>query len=148
NKKTGKYSRGMKQRLGLADILIKDPEVIILDEPTLGIDPEGVREFLKMIRQLNEEKNITVLLSSHHLHQVQQVCDRVGIFVDGKLLAKGNLEELASQLFVEDSYVVIVEATPINECLLEVIQKINGVNYIDQKTNSRLESYCSRDVTS
>lgn len=148
NKKTGKYSRGMKQRLGLADILIKDPEVIILDEPTLGIDPEGVREFLKMIRQLNEEKNITVLLSSHHLHQVQQVCDRVGIFVDGKLLAKGNLEELASQLFFEDSYVVIVEATPINEGLLEVIQKINGVNYIDQKTNSRLEIYCSRDVTS
>src|SRR5699024_12014859 len=99
NKKSGKYSRGMKQRLGLADILIKDPEVIILDEPTLGIDPGGVREFIKMIRQLNEEKNITGLLSSHHSHQAQQVCDRVGIIVDGKLLAKGNLKELASTLF-------------------------------------------------
>ncbi len=99
NKKAGKYSRGMRQRLGLADVLMKDPEVIILDEPTLGIDPEGVREILKLIQQLNKEDGITVLLSSHQLHQVQQICDRVGIFVKGKLLAEGNMEELAKQLF-------------------------------------------------
>src|SRR5690606_3790889 len=73
-KKTKKYSRGMRQRLGLADVLIKNPEVIILDEPTLGIDPKGVREFLELIKQLSEEEGLTVLLSSHHLHQVQQVC--------------------------------------------------------------------------
>src|SRR5690606_20408627 len=78
-KKTGKYSRGMRQRLGLADVLIKNPEVIILDEPTLGIDPRGMQEFLELIVRLSREDGLTVLLSSHHLHQVQQVCDRIGL---------------------------------------------------------------------
>ncbi len=87
DKKTGKYSRGMIQRLGLADVLIKNPEIIVLDEPTLGIDPKGVKEFLELIVQLRHEEGLTVLLSSHHLHQVQQVCDRVGLFVSGKLIA-------------------------------------------------------------
>jgi ABC-2 type transport system ATP-binding protein len=98
-KKTGKYSRGMRQRLGLADVLIKNPEVIILDEPTLGIDPTGVREFLDLIVGLSKEEGITVLFSSHHLHQMQQVCDRVGLFVKGKLLAEGNIETLSQKLF-------------------------------------------------
>ncbi|WP_374164549.1 ABC transporter ATP-binding protein [Arcticibacter sp. MXS-1] len=98
-KKTGKYSRGMRQRLGLADVLIKDPEVIVLDEPTLGIDPQGVKEFLELIVRLSREEGITVLLSSHHLHQVQQVCDRVGIFVAGRMLAVGDLLSLTRQLF-------------------------------------------------
>src|SRR3546814_11922983 len=85
-KRTGTYSRGMRQRLGLADVLIKTPQVIILDEPTLGLDPEGVRELLELIRRLSKEEGLTVLLSSHQLHQVQQVCDRVGVFVGGKLM--------------------------------------------------------------
>jgi len=108
-KKAGKYSRGMRQRLGLADVLVKNPEVIILDEPTLGIDPIGVREFLDLIVALSREEQITVLLSSHHLHQVQQVCDRVGIFVAGKLLAQGNVVELSKALF-SDKEPYLVEA--------------------------------------
>ncbi|MBZ4189096.1 ABC transporter ATP-binding protein [Niabella beijingensis] len=108
HKKTGVFSRGMKQRLGLADVLIKQPEVIILDEPTLGIDPSGVRDFLALIRQLSRQQGLTVLLSSHHLHQVQQVCDRVGIFVGGKLLAEGNIETLAGNLFSSDPFLVEV----------------------------------------
>lgn len=104
NKKTTAYSRGMKQRLGLADVLIKQPEIIILDEPTLGIDPSGVKDFLKLIKQLSREKDLTVLLSSHHLNQVQQVCDRVGIFVEGNLLAEGNIEQLSEKLFGKTSY--------------------------------------------
>jgi len=106
DKKTGAYSRGMRQRLGLADVLIKAPEVIILDEPTLGIDPRGVREFLQLIVQLSREEGITVLLSSHHLHQVQQVCDRVGLFVKGKLLAEGNISALSAQLFSTEPFVI------------------------------------------
>lgn len=108
SKKTGAYSRGMKQRLGLAEVLIKDPEVIILDEPTLGIDPSGVRDFLTLIQSLSKQQNITVLLSSHHLHHVQQVCDRVGLFVDGKLLANGTIDSLAKILFDEDGHVTTV----------------------------------------
>lgn len=105
-KKTGKYSRGMIQRLGLADVLIKDPEIIILDEPTLGIDPRGVREFLDLIVQLSHEEGITVLLSSHHLHQVQQICDRVGLFVKGKLIAEGDIASLSNRLFSGDPYII------------------------------------------
>lgn len=106
-KKVGKYSRGMRQRLGLADVLVKNPEVIILDEPTLGIDPIGVREFLELIVALSRAEQITVLLSSHHLHQVQQVCDRVGIFVAGRLLADGRVADLSRALFSDKEPFII-----------------------------------------
>ena len=89
-KKAGKYSRG----LGLADVLIKNPEIIILDEPTSGIDPAGVQEFIELIRWLSKEKGLTVLFSSHHLDQVQKVCDRVGLFSNGKILALIDMTEL------------------------------------------------------
>lgn len=91
-KKTGKYSKGMRQRLGLADVLIKQPEVIILDEPTSGIDPAGIHDFIELIRYLSKENGLTVLFSSHHLSQVEQVCDRVGLFNGGKLLTIVDLE--------------------------------------------------------
>ena len=90
-KKTGKYSRGMRQRLGLADVLIKNPEIIILDEPTSGIDPAGVQEFIELIRWLSKEEGLTVLFSSHHLDQAQKVCDRVGLFSNGKILALSDM---------------------------------------------------------
>lgn len=106
HKKTGKYSKGMRQRLGLADALIKDPEVIILDEPTSGIDPKGVQDFLKLIVELRNEHGVNVLFSSHNLHQVQQVCDRVGIFVEGELLAVGDIKSLSKSLFTHGMYLI------------------------------------------
>jgi ABC-2 type transport system ATP-binding protein len=92
------YSRGMRQRLGIADALVKDPEVMILDEPTVAIDPEGVAEVLALIRALAHDRGVTMLLSSHLLHQVQAVCDRVGIFVAGRMVAQGPMAELAERL--------------------------------------------------
>jgi len=92
----GEYSRGMKQRLGVADALVKNPSVLILDEPTTAIDPEGVAEMLDLIRRLAKEEGVTVLLASHLLHQVQSVCDRVAIFVRGKIVAQGKPHELAA----------------------------------------------------
>ncbi|PRY97418.1 ABC transporter ATP-binding protein [Marinilabilia salmonicolor] len=106
DKKAGKYSRGMRQRLGVADVLMKNPEVIILDEPTLGIDPTGVKAFLQLITDLSRKEGITVLFSSHHLYQVQQVCDRVGIFVSGRLLACGGIDSLSEQLFADESFMI------------------------------------------
>lgn len=108
HQKTSTYSRGMKQRLGVADVLMKKPEVIILDEPTLGIDPAGVKAFLQLIKELSAKHGLTVLLSSHHLHQVQQVCDRVGIFVKGRLLAQGSIHSLSGNLFGKDGYTTTV----------------------------------------
>ena len=91
------YSRGMLQRLGIADALIKDPEILILDEPTAAIDPIGVVEILQLLRDLVRERGVTVLLSSHLLTQVQSVCDRVGIFAAGRLTGLGTVAELAAQ---------------------------------------------------
>jgi ABC-2 type transport system ATP-binding protein len=93
----GTYSRGMRQRLGIADALVKDPEVLILDEPTTAIDPEGVSEILALIRRLADERGVTVLLSSHLLNQVQAVCDRVAVFAEGRVAAIGAPHELAAR---------------------------------------------------
>jgi ABC-2 type transport system ATP-binding protein len=91
------FSHGMRQRLGLADLLVKRAEVIILDEPTLGLDPEAAREFLRLIRGLKDE-GITIILSSHLLHQVQAICDRVGLFNLGRMVLEGQVRELAQQV--------------------------------------------------
>ncbi len=93
-KRTGQYSKGMRQRLGLADVMIKDPEVIILDEPTSGIDPAGVQDFIRLIQQLSDETGLTVLFSSHHLNQVQTVCDRAALFNQGRLLTVLDINDL------------------------------------------------------
>lgn len=92
---TETYSRGMLQRLGIADALIKEPDVLILDEPTTSIDPAGVADLLALIRRLVAERAIGVLLSSHLLAQVERLCDRVGIFARGRLVAEGTVAELA-----------------------------------------------------
>lgn len=95
--RTDTYSRGMLQRIGIADALVKSPSVLILDEPTTAIDPIGVVEILDMLRDLVREHNLAVLLSSHLLTQVQSVCDRVGIFAAGKMIGVGTVPELAER---------------------------------------------------
>ncbi len=95
--RTDTYSRGMLQRLGIADALVKDPDVLILDEPTTAIDPLGVVEVLDLLRSLVRERGMAVLLSSHLLNQVQSVCDRIGIFAAGRLIGQGTMDELAAR---------------------------------------------------
>lgn len=90
------YSRGMRQRLGIADALVKSPDVLILDEPTTAIDPLGVVEILDLLRSLVRERGLAILLSSHLLTQVQSVCDRIGIFAAGRLVGQGTVDELAT----------------------------------------------------
>jgi ABC-2 type transport system ATP-binding protein len=96
-KKVGTYSKGMRQRLGIAEVLIKEPKLIFLDEPTIGLDPDGTNRMLDLICALSREKNITIFLSSHLLDQVQRICDRVGIMIKGDLVAMGPIEELAKK---------------------------------------------------
>jgi len=99
HKKLAVFSRGMKQRLGIAEVLIKDPKIIFFDEPTLGLDPDGAIKLIELIHSLNKERHITVLLSSHHLHHVQKISHRVGIMIKGKLVAQGSISELAREKF-------------------------------------------------
>lgn len=106
DRKTGIYSRGMRQRLGIADVLMKDPEIIIMDEPTLGIDPSGMRELTALIRELSVKDGRTILISSHELYQIQEISDRVGIFVKGRMIACGCIDELGQQLQNEGLYMV------------------------------------------
>lgn len=88
-----KYSLGMKQRLGVAAALLKDPELLILDEPTNGLDPKGMAEMRDLIRSIGQGEK-TVLLSSHLMSEVEQICDRVGVIRKGELVAEGTVEEL------------------------------------------------------
>ena len=101
-KKIGVYSKGMRQRLGIAEVLVKNPKLIFLDEPTIGLDPDGTNRMLDLIHSLSREKNITVFLSSHLLDQVQRICDRVGIMIKGNLVAVGPIDELAKAKLVVD----------------------------------------------
>lgn len=135
DKKTGTYSRGMRQRLGIADVLMKDPEVIIMDEPTLGIDPEGIRELMWLIRDLAEQDGRTILLSSHQLHQVQRVCDRMGIFVHGRMIACGTLEELGKEIAHDGVGTLELSAYPDNVKLRDILRGMNGVTDIEKNND-------------
>jgi ABC-2 type transport system ATP-binding protein len=98
-KKVGAFSRGMKQRLGIAEVLIKDPKILFLDEPTIGLDPDGALRLIDLVGTLNRDRQVTVLLSSHNLYQVQKICHRVGIMIAGKMVAEGSIESLAKEKF-------------------------------------------------
>ena len=142
-RKVSAYSRGMRQRLGIADVLMKDPSVIIMDEPTLGLDPEGTRELIALIRQLSTQDGRTILISSHQLYQVQQICDRVGIFVQGRLIACGPIQELGRQLENEGLYILEFAVSPADEALEQRLQELEGVTLVqrDQEGAYHVESH-------
>jgi ABC-2 type transport system ATP-binding protein len=96
-KKVGAFSRGMSQRLGIAEVLIKDPKICFLDEPTMGLDPDGAIRMIELIQSLSSGRKITMLISSHNLDQVQRISHRVGIMIKGKLVAMGPLADLAKE---------------------------------------------------
>ena len=108
NKKVATFSRGMRQRLGLAEIVMKDARIAILDEPTNGLDPQASIELLALIRSLKEQ-GVSILLSSHLLDRVQSVCDRVALFNAGRIVLMGTVAQLGRQV-LGGGYAVEVEA--------------------------------------
>jgi ABC-2 type transport system ATP-binding protein len=148
DKKVETYSRGMRQRLGLADVLIKQPSIIILDEPTTAIDPAGVEEVLALVRELADE-GAAILLASHLLHQVQQVCDRVGIFVSGKLVASGTTQKLAAQAASGSIDIEVIAAPPLDVVRAAAL-KVAGVTNVvtDSRDKEMLVVTANRDVRS
>jgi ABC-2 type transport system ATP-binding protein len=127
------YSRGMRQRLGIADALVKTPDVLILDEPTTAIDPLGVVEILDLLRTLVHQRGLAILLSSHLLTQVQSVCDRIGIFAAGRLIGQGTVEELAAT-FGDGSATVEVGLELVDDAQVgratEVLSALEGVEAV------------------
>jgi len=144
DRRAGGYSRGMLQRLGIADALVKNPQVMILDEPTIAIDPEGVKLVLNLIRRLRDERGMTVLLSSHLLYQVQEVCDRVGIFVRGRLVAVGSVEELAQRLAQGRTVTEIAVADDV-DLAARRIAKLDSVQQVDRE-GDLIVAVCTADV--
>lgn len=124
DRRVATYSRGMRQRLGVAEVLLKQPQVIIMDEPTLGLDPEAAREFLEVIRYFKTE-GISVLLASHLLYQVQAVCDRVGLFRRGRMVLEGTVKELAQRV-LGGAYRIHLEANGVAR-LEETFNHLAGV---------------------
>jgi ABC-2 type transport system ATP-binding protein len=119
------FSRGMRQRLGVAEVLIKRPEIIIMDEPTLALDPEAAREFLDLIRSLRDQ-GAAILLSSHLLYQVQAVCDRVGLFSKGRMVLEGSVPELAQRV-LGSGFRVRLEAEGDAEAIARALAALPGV---------------------
>jgi ABC-2 type transport system ATP-binding protein len=127
------FSRGMKQRLGIAEVLVKKPTAIILDEPTLGIDPDGAIRILEMIKNLNRDHGLTVMLSSHQLQQVQEICSRVGIIVRGKLIVQGQMDELGRSILKGREWNFLLEVRGDTNGLERDLQSIPGVDEIEPR---------------
>jgi len=113
----GSYSRGMRQRLGIARALVNEPEVLFLDEPTLGLDPSGQRQVLTLVRRIARERGATVLLSTHLLGEVEEVCSRVLILNRGRVAAEGTVAEVARQAAAPRSARLRVEVDSVSDAL-------------------------------
>jgi ABC-2 type transport system ATP-binding protein len=131
---TGKFSKGMKQRLGIADVLIKEPKLIILDEPTSGLDPQGINQLLDLIAGL-PKMGTTVLLSSHQLYQVQRVCHSIGILSKGKMVIEGSIDELGREALAGGRYIIEIEIAEPKTELADIIKKVKGVEKVEADGN-------------
>jgi ABC-2 type transport system ATP-binding protein len=142
HKRVATFSRGMRQRLGLAEIIVKRAEIAILDEPTSGLDPQATTEFLELIAEL-KRGGTTVLLSSHLLDQVQRVCDRVALFKAGRIAMMGSVAELAIQV-LGAGFVVEVEAE--GQGIARKLSTIPGVTKVETLSADRYRMTAERDV--
>ena len=138
------YSKGMLQRIGLAQAIVQEPKLVVLDEPTSGVDPSGAREIRDLILSL-KERGITVLLSSHLLEQVQEICDRVGILANGTLVREGSLQDL---LAIENRTDLVFEnASPKLLSEIELLAAQSGARLIEQSRSRTSLERLFLDVT-
>ena len=144
NKPVRTFSRGMRQRLGLAEIAMKGAEIAILDEPTSGLDPQATVDFLALIEQLKHE-GVTVLLSSHLLDQVQRVCDRVALFQLGRIVLQGTVPELAKEVLGAGFVVEVDAVAPPGADLEARLLAVPGVSSV-QRAGDRYRLTAVRDV--
>ena len=142
--KVATYSRGMRQRLGLAEILMKGAQVAILDEPTNGLDPQSTFELLDMIRTLRED-GMAIMLSSHILDRVQAICDRVALFSKGRIAIEGSVRELAAKV-LGGGYTLQVDSAGDSVALAALLSSVEGVSSVRAEEPGRWRVLALRDV--
>jgi ABC-2 type transport system ATP-binding protein len=138
------FSRGMKQRLGIASTLMKDPQIVFLDEPTIGLDPVATREVRELIMKLNREKDLTVVMTSHLLHEIQLTCSKIGIINRGKLILLESMENLNRIMSGGEDRSVEFRLTETPPDLVKDLEAVKGVKSVTQE-NGRLYVYGSVD---
>ena len=134
------FSRGMKQRLGIASTLMKDPQIVFLDEPTIGLDPVATREVRELIMKLNREKGLTVVMTSHLLHEIQMTCTKIGIINRGKLILLESMENLNKTMSGGEDRRVELMLTETTPDLVRDLEAVTGVKSVTQE-NGRLYVY-------
>ncbi len=131
----GVFSKGMKQRLAIADILVKQPKIAFLDEPTSGIDPAGITQILDLISLIAKQNNMTIVMSSHQLSQVQRICTHVGIMNKGKLISSGSIEQLGKKAG-GGKVIIEIQLAEVNQEIVSAIKAIHGVLSLDKSENT------------
>jgi ABC-2 type transport system ATP-binding protein len=144
NAKVSTFSRGMKQRLGIAQVLLKDPELLIFDEPTVGIDPEGAAEFRSMVRRLNEEGK-TILMSTHLLYEVGMICTHAAIIRGGRIMMQGSIEELYRPFRDAKGYSYEIHVKPGSNMPLQEIRLLPEVSEVVQ-SNDKVVVVAKKDI--
>jgi ABC-2 type transport system ATP-binding protein len=138
DQRMGGFSTGMRKRFGLAQALINEPDVLFLDEPTSGIDPIGAQMMRDFIKKLSREKGVTVFLSSHSMAEVEEICDRIGIIVKGRLIATGTTKELRDRVNEIEGTRYLLEVIDLPaQIVIEGLKKFKGVRSIEP-VNSHL----------
>ena len=145
NTKVEKFSRGMKQRLGIAEVLIKNPKIAFFDEPTIGLDPQGTKEVRDLMIQLNKEHGLTIFLSSHLLHEVQQTCHRVGIIRGGRLVDADTIENLSKKIMEKGRIAIEFKLTEISPELIRKLKAIDDVTTVKRGDDNMLYVYMESD---
>ncbi len=140
DKKYESFSRGMKQRVGIASTMMKNPQVLFLDEPTLGLDPVGTREIRELILDLKNKEGVTVVMTSHILSEVQATCDRIGIINGGKLVLNETMSNLNNVMLGAEDRSVEFKLTQVTPEIVHEIESIDGVKRVTQE-NGKLYVY-------
>lgn len=146
NAKVSTFSRGMLQRLGIAQALLKDPELLIFDEPTVTLDPDGVAQFRSLVQKLGKEGK-TILMSTHLLHEVGMICTHSAIIRRGKILAQGSIEELSQVVKASKGYKYEIKVATGGATLLEEVKSLSEVKEVTL-TNNTLTVITKSDVSS
>ena len=147
DRKAGAFSRGMTQRLGIAQTLIKDPELLMLDEPTAGVDPEGAKVFKDLVSKLNSEQGKTVLICTHLLREVGPLCTNVAIMNRGKFIVKGRIGEIVERMMDEEGYRIQVEVKGDAKAFAKEVKSLLGIIGLEVK-DGNISIKATKDVRS